>query len=550
LQSGWPESASLGPPSDSTLLVESLDKVARSRRARLDLQRWEAMARAWLAEQTGWRADVERGAGRDRDRAGTPAAYAELAQEALAWVRALPRLAPALPPELWWQLLQQLVDLTIQAGGLDPLAEPLLHQWLAGELGLWLAAGLPEVLACRQAGAHAARQLGRGFESLVLASGMPAAASLPALPHLLASWARCGALLERCPEGVVALPFRVPQVAAGVLRMLRPDNRLIFQSPPGGVLAGQLLERIAAWSGDGEFESLWSFRRGSTAIREGSLPEPSSHEEQAGLAILRATWSRRSDLVAVDFSRPALQAEMTLGGLSWLSGTLATRQSLNGQELRPAGGWEVVAWHSEAESTYLELEQPLSAGARLQRQFLLAPRDAFVFLADVLLAPAAGQIEYVARWPLAPGVALELAAEAQEGFLTSPRRRCLVLPLPLPEWRREASPGELIPGEGAVELEMKGSGQALYAPLLLHWNWRPPLQQYTWRRLTVAQQRTPLPRDVAAGYRVQVGSRQWVFYKALTSLGNRTLLGVNLVSEFLAARFSKDGTHQPLVEIE
>jgi hypothetical protein len=55
---------------------------------------------------------------------------------------------------------------------------------------------------------------------------------------------------------------------------------------------------------------------------------------------------------------------------------------------------------------------------------------------------------------------------------------------------------------------------------------------------------------LAVGYRVQVGGQQWLFYRSLGPRGNRTLLGHNLVTEFLAARFNRDGVAESLLEIE
>ena len=72
----------------------------------------------------------------------------------------------------------------------------------------------------------------------------------------------------------------------------------------------------------------------------------------------------------------------------------------------------------------------------------------------------------------------------------------------------------------------------------------------TWRQLTVAENLTAQSDDVAVGYRVQIGRQQWLFYRSLAACGNRTLLGHNLVSEFLVARFSKEGKVEAIVETE
>ena len=74
---------------------------------------------------------------------------------------------------------------------------------------------------------------------------------------------------------------------------------------------------------------------------------------------------------------------------------------------------------------------------------------------------------------------------------------------------------------------------------------------FTWRQqLTVAEQLLNQPRDVAAGYRVQFGKRQWLIYRSLAKAANRTLLGVNLSTEFLLARFGRDGEIETVLEIE
>lgn len=73
---------------------------------------------------------------------------------------------------------------------------------------------------------------------------------------------------------------------------------------------------------------------------------------------------------------------------------------------------------------------------------------------------------------------------------------------------------------------------------------------FTWRKLAIAQSLEVQPDDVAVGYRVMIGREQWLLYRALASKGYRTLLGHNLVSEMLVARFDRSGEVEPLVEIE
>jgi hypothetical protein len=72
----------------------------------------------------------------------------------------------------------------------------------------------------------------------------------------------------------------------------------------------------------------------------------------------------------------------------------------------------------------------------------------------------------------------------------------------------------------------------------------------TWRQLAVAENLRRVSDNTAVGYRVQLGSEQWLIYRSFTRFGNRTVLGQNLSSEFFCGRFLPDGTTEMLIEIE
>ena len=103
-------------------------------------------------------------------------------------------------------------------------------------------------------------------------------------------------------------------------------------------------------------------------------------------------------------------------------------------------------------------------------------------------------------------------------------------------------------------IEPIDSRRTLFAPLWIDLSVkrarkldRDPL---TWRQLTVAEQRHILPRDVAVGYRMQCGPRQWVAYRSLAAPANRTFLGINLSTEFFVGQFDTDGETESIIEIE
>ena len=58
-----------------------------------------------------------------------------------------------------------------------------------------------------------------------------------------------------------------------------------------------------------------------------------------------------------------------------------------------------------------------------------------------------------------------------------------------------------------------------------------------------------VPRDMAVGYRVQVGHEQWLFYRSLVQPGNRSVLGYNTLKSFVCLRIVAHGATEKIVEI-
>ena len=222
----------------------------------------------------------------------------------------------------------------------------------------------------------------------------------------------------------------------------------------------------------------------------------------------------------------------------------------DGNLATPTSGWREVCWVSDDDGDYLELEIELSQSLRVQRQFLLAREDRFLFLADAILGEQSRELSYCGHLQMAGQITASAAAETREMLLAGRKARALMLPLALPEWKSNSRGGALGVNGGAIELRESGVGQRLYAPLWIDLSRRRADKPFTWRQLTVAEERQILPRDEAAGYRIQFGRRQWLIYRSLTAAANRTVLGKNLSTDFLVARFGRDGETETIVEIE
>jgi hypothetical protein len=59
-----------------------------------------------------------------------------------------------------------------------------------------------------------------------------------------------------------------------------------------------------------------------------------------------------------------------------------------------------------------------------------------------------------------------------------------------------------------------------------------------------------IQEDQAVGYRVQVNKEQFLLYRSMTPLANRTVLGHNLIDDFCFARFFPETGVEPLIVID
>lgn len=494
--------------------------------------------------------------------AGTTGAEA-YALQAIACGRALPRLAEVLAAEVWWDLLDHLIATATEAAGSGPddlpLEEnPLLHQLLCGELALTLAYLFPEIRPCRSLRSAARRALSAGLVDLLDGEGLPHAKHLCLLRPLLACWTRCravgGGMKGRCWSKAAAGQYE--WLMRHTLRLARHDGTHVFSDGSSGVWDATLLEAALQFGGNKVDRQIASvvlprpWNRDSGKIDERDLPEPANHSEWAGTTVLRRRWARPTEQLTVLYDRPALRIELECGKDVIFSGVWQLEVRRDGELLVPEDDWEEVCWISDEDADYLELEIGLSGGAKLQRSMLLAREDRFLLLSDAVLSDRPGTIEYRGSLPLCLGMTLKPHAKAREGLLVGSKRRASVLPLALPEWRAEKRVGELLQTDDGLQLRQTQSGGRLFAPLLFDLDRRRHGRKLTWRPLTVAESLEVQPPEVAVGYRVALGRRQWLIYRSLAARANRTLLGHNLSSEMLVARFDPSGEVEPLVEIE
>ena len=502
----------------------------------------------------------DRGQGEER---GSGLAHA---LEALAWCHALPRLTES---EAWWDLLQRLVSITVDASALTPIEDGILSQLAGGELALTLAYLFPEINICRKLARQARAVLSVGPVDLLDGQGMPYARELAALRPLLASWTRCRAMGETMKKGCfnAAAEEQYQWLIRQSLRLARADGAQVFspldaedKSATADVEKQRCRDLLTAavQFGDNDDRAIsaaalpqW-FKRPAKA----QLPEASYHSEWAESAVLRPDWSAGGTwLTALYDGRGDVDVELSCGKNVVLSGPWGWEVAVGGKTLEPLSDWEEICWVSDDDADYLELELALSEDVVLQRHLLVAREDGFMLLADSVLceeeAAKPPKIEYRATLPLTSGIEIQPAEETNEAILAmSKKNLAQIFPLALSEWREADSPGAMQITPDGLELKFSVKGNALFAPLFFDLDPRRFARHLTWRQLTVAESLEIQPADVAVGYRVQLGKEQWLIYRSLAQTANRTLLGHNLSTEMLVARFDPTGEVEALVEIE
>jgi len=301
----------------------------------------------------------------------------------------------------------------------------------------------------------------------------------------------------------------------------------VRRNRPGNLLHGR---------NRGRCDLLW----GQNESARPKLPRAwsSSEDPSAVLRAMRPGWSLSNPRLSAWYAGATCFVDLSRGRHALSSGEWGMEVEINGLPVRPTSDWARLCRVSDRDGDYLELEISLERGVRVERQMYLAREDRFLFLADAIFAERPSSLRYCGRLPW-----------CKAGSVGG-KTRVVVIPLALPERTADHDGGILRRTDSGLELCMNASGRALYAPLWIDLERRRFGKPVAWRQLTVAEHGIVQPRDAAAGYRAAVGRRQWLFYRSLGPRGNRTLLGHNLVSETLIARFRPDGEVEPLIEIE
>jgi hypothetical protein len=482
----------------------------------------------------------------------------------LAAAHVLDRLGGPLGSDDAWQLVDFLYATAQDAQGWEakPTAtadSALAQQLLACELPLTLAYLFPEMKPLAKLARAGRNGVADGFASLLGDRGMLHASQLPALLGLIACWTRCRAIGTQLTKAAWSQETQQQFETAfrQSLRWTDANGVPLLAAPSAKAWTPDFLAAAHRFGG----------RKRDAAAARGLLgkaglagevpaagvqpPRPSVYAERARLAVLRASWAPAAATIAIDYSGPGMRLDTSAAAQRLFQGVWTATSSADGKLLKPTSAWDVTCWFTDKDVDYIEFRMELEEGARLERQILLARKDQFILLADHLKTTTSAALEHSWKLPLAENMAWNSTDETREAVISSEQLSVRVLPLALPEWRIDPRMGDLTSGEGVMQLSQRTTARAMACPVFIDLKPGRSSKPCTWRQLTVAEALQIQPPDVAVGYRVQCGRKQWLFYRSLAERGNRTVLGQNTSAEFLAARFlAPAGDVEELILVE
>lgn len=374
---------------------------------------------------------------------------------------------------------------------------------------------------------------------------------------LAASWSRCQRIFlfhgfELPAETRSYLDWMIRQL----IRCLRPDGSILFGESGTGLNANAFRATIRELTLDRDDRRLLNsccqksrrLPKLKQQVATSSLPDESSISEWAEVGVLQKDWLRGSPKVGLTFDASTFQLELCQWH-TWINGNCTPSINIDDQVQEPTSEIGVNCNLRFDHADFVELQVAFGEW-QLQRQILLLRDDDLLLIGDNLVGPRSKRIEYSCDYPLGPGVIGVAETENTEVYLRRKKTHCLVLPLALPEWKSALSPGRLAIQDGLLTLHQTSDGRGLSAPLIFDLNPRRSKKPRTWRRLSVAEKMKLVGPDIAAAYRVQIGRRQWLFYRAIAEIGNRTFMGQNFADDFFVGRIDVNGTVESILEVE
>lgn len=371
---------------------------------------------------------------------------------------------------------------------------------------------------------------------------------------LAASWTRCVALLNSIGWSVdddVAQILR--WLPRQVMRLLRKDRTLMLSNSTAKV-SDNFLNLMLQVFGDADDAVL-----AQRTTDRPSSPRPNlvmidktrnSISTWGGSLLFHDRWERNGCKLSAAFDSAGCHLEIAKSK-TLIRGPVFPEVIVDGNPVALLEQPDVLVDYVDGRVAFAEIEWNFENEVVLQRQIILSMEDKFAWIGDAISAPDVAEIDYRCRWTLADGITTVGESENTEGYLYDGKKmRALIIPPSAGEWKTDRGPVKLMLEQDHFTIAAKRRGRSLYAPVFIDLSPKRSLKPRTWRQLTVAQNLEIVDDDVAVAYRVQVGKKQFVFYRSMTDPANRTFFGENINTELFLGRLEKNRSMTELVQIE
>jgi hypothetical protein len=451
----------------------------------------------------------------------------------------------------------ELTKVAEDAAAISIDSTPLLHQLLRGELHVKLGVATNDA-SMSQAGVLSIIQ---GLDVLLDGEGVPHKKYLGDFPALVSCWLRSLCLAKRkdlewplLNQQQTEAWGQCKHLALRLAQLSRINGERIFGNRDDDKIDATLIKGSLKFWGDKPD------RRNAASLRTDIIkPSPKAAVEKiaravcndwSGVAIFRSEPKPDAAYIGVAYDTVDFEMEFGVKGLPLASGEARLSLTRDGHALVPTGPWEEVCRHQEPEVEYWELERTHDRGVWIQRQIALICKDRLAYVCDNIVADGSGKLTYELTVPLAPGIQAIGAEETREMVLSSGKMPSVILPLAAEEWRSTPSHFDFRAIEGRLLFTGATRGQRMSIPWLIDLRGNRKVDELTWRQLRVGENLQNLPPDIAVAFRWQLGRDQWMAYRSLAAPSNRTVLGQNLIGDFLLARLLPTGKIKNIVEIE
>ena len=305
----------------------------------------------------------------------------------------------------------------------------------------------------------------------------------------------------------------------------------------------------------------------------------------------------------------ATRLEFYALGRALLAGNWCSSIAVNGRRLKAVGAWNSQCEEADENRLYAEYSRELENGWSLERHLLLIPGEELLLLTDSLVRQDrdlfdeetdtdgmenadntnaadenADRLEGCFFLPFAEGLYPSHLSFSVDSARKTPDHEVVrgwsgkksnvgsingaedpegnellleidakpvarLLPISLPEWKSDKTYGARTLASDGVTLTQTGLGDGLFTAVILDLSPRRIKRKFTWRRLTVGDRLAKVSDGTAVGFRIQLGSDQYLLYRSLAEPTPRSVLGQHWDQDFVFGKFDPESGFSSLLEI-